>query len=141
MSIFSFLEYQCWVVPLWFIALVFFIVLVKYYFQLSFKVNWSITLSCNKNLPANCWINKKECYLLCCIYVVASICSLDLSSGIFLRGPLWSYVTLVYFGNLIHSFICWLKFHTKTCTVTSSKDIDIWISFMSPVLKELSPVP
>ena len=32
-----------------------------------------------------------------CIYVVASICSLHLSSGIFLGGPLWPYVTLVYY--------------------------------------------
>ena len=38
------------------------------------------------------------------------------------------------FGNLIHSFICWLKFHTKTPTTTS------WhIFFISSVLKKLSP--
>ena len=42
------------------------------------------------------------------------------------------------FGNLIHSFMCWLKFHTKTCTMTSCQDIDIF--FMSPVLKKLSPM-
>ena len=42
------------------------------------------------------------------------------------------------FGNLIHSFMCWLKFHTKTCTMTSCQDSDIF--FMSPVLKKLSPM-
>ena len=42
------------------------------------------------------------------------------------------------FGNLIHSFISWLKFHTKTCTMTSCQDIGI--SFMSPVLKKLLPI-
>ena len=39
------------------------------------------------------------------------------------------------FGNFIHSFICWLKFHTKTSTMTSWHDF-----FMSSVLKKLSPI-
>ena len=49
-----------------------------------------------KQLLNSAFVEYEELCRFCCIYIVASICSLGLSSGIFLSRLLWPYVTLLY---------------------------------------------